>query len=244
MFKKIHRNRKPNKANLSALSVVDSDVAYKNKKLRKEVYGIVSKDYPFVFKRAGKNQHIVFVNNSTNLPNVCKERLTKMENKEKNTMDGVVVEGDYIKVDELKDEQINQVFHPYLASFKARQSSKDKTVFFFNAVVPIFSNLKVAFNLDEALYAVIKTERNVLPQQTSFNLPVAVRFVLGQNKMGGDYIFAEVKASKDVIQRVFLSPSQLLLLKVIQGFKLPVVKKNGLDDVDGVGNQADMSSLF
>ena len=84
LFKNIHRNRKPNKANLSALEVVDSDVAYKNKKLRKEVYGIVSKDYPFVFKRAGKDQHIVFVNNSTNLPNVCKERVMHFFDSPKN----------------------------------------------------------------------------------------------------------------------------------------------------------------
>ena len=46
----MNRKRKPKNANLSGLEVVDYKQAYKGKRLKKEVYGIVSRDHSFIFK--------------------------------------------------------------------------------------------------------------------------------------------------------------------------------------------------
>ena len=74
------RKRVPREANLSNLIVIDSNNAYDSKgNLHKGVYGIVGKDTPFVFRnrlnRKTKQYKRVFINDSTNLPNVCKERV-------------------------------------------------------------------------------------------------------------------------------------------------------------------------
>ena len=45
----IKRNRKDK--NLSGLYVVSNDIAFQNGKLRKEVYGMIGKDTPFICKR-------------------------------------------------------------------------------------------------------------------------------------------------------------------------------------------------
>lgn len=75
-----NRKRKPNEANLDGLMVVNSADAYdvKNKRWKKGVYGIVSKDLPFISKttvsRDGTKKR-KFVNDVTELPNVTKERV-------------------------------------------------------------------------------------------------------------------------------------------------------------------------
>lgn len=75
----MNRKRYPKKANLAALEVVDSTAAYRGKRLRKEVYGIVSRDTPFIYKnvvdRKTKLNKPKFVNDSTSLPNVCKQKI-------------------------------------------------------------------------------------------------------------------------------------------------------------------------
>ena len=47
----MNRRRNPKKPNLSGLKVVDYSKAYDGKKLKKEVYGIVSRDHSFIFKK-------------------------------------------------------------------------------------------------------------------------------------------------------------------------------------------------
>lgn len=75
-----NRKRKPNEANLDGLMVVNSADAYdvKNKHWKKGVYGIVSKDLPFISKttvsRDGTKKR-KFVNDVTELPDVAKERV-------------------------------------------------------------------------------------------------------------------------------------------------------------------------
>lgn len=72
------RKRKPNTANLSALYAIDNKFAYKGDKLKVGVYGVVSKDTPFVYKIVKNKSGVArreFINNSTSLPNVCKNRL-------------------------------------------------------------------------------------------------------------------------------------------------------------------------
>lgn len=75
----IKRRRAPKKANLSGLYAVNSDIAYdKNKKLKSGVYGIVAKDTPYIFKRINKKDGTlqrVFVNDMTNIPDICKNRI-------------------------------------------------------------------------------------------------------------------------------------------------------------------------
>ena len=74
------KKRVPRAANLANLIVINSNDAYDHKgNLNKGVYGIVGKDVPFIFNnrknRKTKEHKRVFVNDSTNLSNVCKERV-------------------------------------------------------------------------------------------------------------------------------------------------------------------------
>lgn len=75
-----NRKRKPNEANLSGLMVVNSADAYdvKHKRYKYGVYGIVSKDVPFISKIVSSKDGTKkrrFVNDVTELPNVTKERV-------------------------------------------------------------------------------------------------------------------------------------------------------------------------
>lgn len=75
-----NRKRKPNEANLAGLMVVNSSDAFdvQHKRWKKGLYGIVSKDLPFisqtVISRDGTKKR-KFVNDVTELPNVTKERV-------------------------------------------------------------------------------------------------------------------------------------------------------------------------
>ncbi len=51
--KKVNRNRKDK--NLAGLYAVSSDVTHKNGKLRPEIYGVVDKKTPYIFKTSTKN---------------------------------------------------------------------------------------------------------------------------------------------------------------------------------------------
>lgn len=75
MKKDINRNRKDK--NLSGLYVVSNDVAYKNGKLRKGVYGVVGKDTPYICKPSDKQKDKprFFVRDSTDIPKTCKNRI-------------------------------------------------------------------------------------------------------------------------------------------------------------------------
>ncbi len=69
------RNRKDK--NLAGLYTVPNNVAYKNGKLRKGVYGVIGKDTPYIYKPAEKQKDKprTFVRDSTDLPKVCKNRV-------------------------------------------------------------------------------------------------------------------------------------------------------------------------
>lgn len=83
------RSRNPKKANLAGLRVVDSKNAYEGKKLKKEVYGIVSREHSFIFKnvvdRKTKKVKAKFVNDTINLHNVTKENIIDFFNDSKNS---------------------------------------------------------------------------------------------------------------------------------------------------------------
>lgn len=75
-----NRKRKPNEANLAGLMVVNSTDAYdiKRGRYKPSVYGIVSKDVPFVSRIVNSKDGTKkrkFVNDVTELPNVTKERV-------------------------------------------------------------------------------------------------------------------------------------------------------------------------
>lgn len=84
----MNRRRNPKKPNLSGLKVVDYTKAYDGKKLKKEVYGIVSRDHSFIFKnitdRKTKKPKPKFVNDVGNLPNVAKEKIISFFDNNKN----------------------------------------------------------------------------------------------------------------------------------------------------------------
>lgn len=88
----MNRKRKPKNANLAGLEVVDYKQAYDGKRLKKEVYGIVSRDHSFIFKnvvdRKTKKNKPKYVNDTTKLPNVAKEKIINFfddsRNKSKN----------------------------------------------------------------------------------------------------------------------------------------------------------------
>ncbi len=84
----MNRKRNPKRANLSGLKVVDYTKAYDGKKLKKEVYGIVSRDHSFVFKnvidRKTKKPKPKFVNDVINLPDVAKVKIISFFDNSKN----------------------------------------------------------------------------------------------------------------------------------------------------------------
>lgn len=84
----MNRRRNPKKANLSALQVVDYSKAYNGKKLKKEVYGIVSRDHSIIFKnvidRKTKKAKPKFINDVVNLHNVTKEKIVGFFDDNKN----------------------------------------------------------------------------------------------------------------------------------------------------------------
>ena len=90
MPKYVNRKRKPNEANLAGLMVVSSSDAFdtKNKRRKNGVYGIVSKDVPFISKtvisKDGTKKR-KFVNDVTELPNVTKERVMAFFDDKKNS---------------------------------------------------------------------------------------------------------------------------------------------------------------
>lgn len=73
------RKRNPKTANLSSLDVVDSTQAYNGKRLKKTVYGIVSRDTPFIYTnvvdRKTKVRKPRYKNDLTSLPNTCKNKV-------------------------------------------------------------------------------------------------------------------------------------------------------------------------
>ena len=84
----MNRKRNPKKANLSGLEVVDSSRAYNGSKLKKSVYGIVSRDHSIVFKhikdRKTKQNKPKYVNDVSSLHNVTKEKIVKFFDDTKN----------------------------------------------------------------------------------------------------------------------------------------------------------------
>lgn len=83
------RKRNPKNPNLSALNVVDSNHAYNGKKMKKEVYGIVSKEHPFIYKnvvdRKTKKNKPKYVNDSIELPQVTKQKIIAFFDDSKNS---------------------------------------------------------------------------------------------------------------------------------------------------------------
>ena len=84
----MNRKRKPKNANLSGLDVVDYTKAYAGKRLKSEVYGIVSRDHAFIFKnivdRKTKKNKPKYINDVTKLPNVAKEKIINFFDDSKN----------------------------------------------------------------------------------------------------------------------------------------------------------------
>ena len=84
----MNRRRNPKIANLAGLNVVDYTQAYNGKRLKKEVYGIVSRDHAFVFKnvvdRKTKKKKPRYVNDVIKLPNVAKEKIISFFDDRKN----------------------------------------------------------------------------------------------------------------------------------------------------------------
>ena len=102
--KDVARNRKDK--NLSGLYAVTNDIAFQNGKLRKEVYGMIGKDTPYICKPAdkSKNKPRSFVRDSTDLPKACKNRVLAFwddkNNKKKNSC--------YLAEKSLYDEMVNK----------------------------------------------------------------------------------------------------------------------------------------
>lgn len=82
------RKRTPKKANLSALKVVDYKDAYIGKRLKPSVYGIVSRDTPFIYKnvidRKTKKSKPKFVNDMDSLTIICKQEVISFFDDKKN----------------------------------------------------------------------------------------------------------------------------------------------------------------
>lgn len=71
----VKRNRKDK--NLSGLYVISSDIAFRDGKLRRGVYGAIGRDTPYICKPADrvKGKSREFVRDSTDLPKACKNRI-------------------------------------------------------------------------------------------------------------------------------------------------------------------------
>lgn len=82
------RKRNPKKANLSAITVVDYQEAYNGKRLKSNVYGIVSRNTPFVYKnvidRKTKKAKPKYINDMGALTNVCKQDIIAFFDDNKN----------------------------------------------------------------------------------------------------------------------------------------------------------------
>ena len=85
----MNRRRKPKSANLAGLEVVDYTKAYNGKRLKKEVYGIVSRDHAFIFKnvvdRETKKNKPKYINDITKLTNVAKEKIIRFYDNSRNS---------------------------------------------------------------------------------------------------------------------------------------------------------------
>ena len=83
------RKRNPKKANLSNLTVVDYTKSYNGNRLKKEVYGIVSRDHSVVYKnvvdRKTKRNKPKYVNDVYNLHNITKEKIINFFDDKKNS---------------------------------------------------------------------------------------------------------------------------------------------------------------
>lgn len=88
----MNRKRNPKKANLAALEVVDYTKAYNGKRLKKEVYGIVSRDHGVVYKnvidRKTMKNKPKYVNDVYNLHNVTKEKVIRFFDNSENASKG------------------------------------------------------------------------------------------------------------------------------------------------------------
>ena len=101
MAKNIKRNRKDK--NLSALYAVSSNVAYINGKMRKGVYGVVSKDTPYIWKPSQKEgQPRSFVRDSTDIPKACKNRILAFWDDKNNSTKRVCYLAEKSLYDEMK----------------------------------------------------------------------------------------------------------------------------------------------
>ena len=82
------RKRNPKKANLAGLEVVDYQSAYNGSRLKKEVYGIVSRDHCIVYKniidRKTRQNKPKYINDVNALHNVTKEKIIKFFDNKKN----------------------------------------------------------------------------------------------------------------------------------------------------------------
>lgn len=98
----MNRKRNPKKANLSNLTVVDSYSAYNGKKIKKGVYGIVSRDHSIIYKnvvdRKSNQLKPKYVNDIYSLTNVAKEKIVAFfDNKQnKNKHKCYLIDKDYL----------------------------------------------------------------------------------------------------------------------------------------------------
>ena len=104
MKKDIKRNRK--NENLAGLYAIPHDIAHKDGKLRKGVFGMVDKTTPFVAKPADKKngKPRTFVKDMTVLPKVCKNRILAFWDDKNNKGKSVCYLAEKSLYDEIKNK--------------------------------------------------------------------------------------------------------------------------------------------
>lgn len=100
MAKNIKRNRKDK--NLAGLYAIPHDIAYRNGKLRKGVYGVVDKNTPYICKPADDSKPREFVRDSTDIPKACKNRILAFWDDKKNKTKRVCYLSEKSLYDEMK----------------------------------------------------------------------------------------------------------------------------------------------
>ena len=75
----MNRKRYPKKANMANLKIVDSYQAYNGTRLKKGVYGIISRDTPFIYKNViDRRTHIKkpkYINDMSAMTNLTKQEV-------------------------------------------------------------------------------------------------------------------------------------------------------------------------
>lgn len=117
----------------------------------------------------------------------------------------------------LTKEEMKSQFYPFKAVITSNRSRRVKYGISYNAFISINPSLELQVRLSKALIGVIKAERGLDPNYDGeLTLNAYIRFVQGSYKDDqGNFIFAEVKFSKSVITRTFLTRDQMMLLNVM-----------------------------